>query len=77
MKTEECLSCHEILPEDEGCVIMTRAATGPSWSSAGGDPPEYDWVCFECQDAEALSEYDYDPCEEDLWDVDLPDDFAW
>jgi len=65
---EFCEQCQKHIATSEGSVIETRAAPGPSWASAGGDPPEYDWICFECQGQWADHLYDYDPEEEDLWD---------
>lgn len=63
---EECLVCTRLLPDTEGCAVMVARATPQSWSSPG-DPPEYEWICYDCQETEEMSQYDYDPCEEDLW----------
>lgn len=63
---EDCVACKGSFSEDSGCAVMTRPGTGPSFASAGGDPPEYDWVCFLCQEG-AEQEYDYDPALEEEW----------
>jgi hypothetical protein len=52
---------------------MFHPGTGPSFSNAGGEPPEYEWQCFSCQNKDI---YDYEPTEEELWE-ESEDPFWW
>jgi hypothetical protein len=67
--SEYCEACGAEKAASEGSVVETQRAKGPSFSSPG-EPPEYDWICFECQEGWADHLYDYDDCEEELWNLD-------
>lgn len=55
---ETCVMCEEEMCESLGEVVMTRPAMrGPHGDP--GDPPEYDWMCYDCMVQEE---------EEEEWD---------